>query len=110
MRRRPLLRARRIWVTAAAVLAVVAGSPVGAQAQQPTRAGVAADEQLPSGWQFTGDGAQRQLVWRSGRAVPMGDARVEFYAGDQLLGRPVAAKDGRTYRLPLEEALKANGL
>ncbi|MEW2117489.1 hypothetical protein AB0945_20315 [Streptomyces sp. NPDC005474] len=110
MRRRPLLRARRIWVTAAAVLAVVAGSPVGAQAQQPTRAGVAADEQLPSGWQFTGDGAQRQLVWRSDRAVPMGDARVAFYAGDQLLGRPLAAKDGRTYRLSLEEALKANGL
>jgi hypothetical protein len=104
-----LLRARRIWVTAVAVLAVVGGSPGWAQAQQPTRSQVAA-EQLPSGWTFTGDGAQRQLVWRSGRPVPMGDARVEFYAGDRLLGRPLATKDGRTFRLPLKEALKAGGL
>ncbi|GAA3899035.1 hypothetical protein GCM10023084_59390 [Streptomyces lacrimifluminis] len=104
-----MLRARRIWVTAAAVIAVVGGSPGWAQAQQPARSQVAA-EQLPPGWTFTGDGAQRQLVWRSGRPVPMGDARVEFYAGDRLLGRPLAAKDGRTFRLPLEEALKAGGL
>ncbi len=104
-----MLRARRIWVTAAAVLAVVGGSPGWAQAQQPNRA-VTAAEQLPSGWTFTGDGAQRQLVWRSGRPVPTGDARVEFYAGDRLLGRPLAANDGRTFRLPLEEALKAGGL
>ncbi|NEC84435.1 hypothetical protein [Streptomyces sp. SID12501] len=104
-----MLRARRIWVTAAAVLAVVGGSPGWAQAQQPTRSQVVA-EQLPPGWTFTGDGAQRQLVWHSGRPVPMGDARVEFYAGGRLLGRPLAAKDGRTFRLPLEEALKAGGL
>lgn len=105
-----MLRPRRIWVTAAAVLAVVGASPGWAQAQQPTRSEVAADEQLPPDWTFTGDGAERQLVWRSGRPVPMGDARVEFYAGDQLLGRPLAAKDGRTFRLPLEEALNASGL
>ncbi|WP_327699472.1 hypothetical protein [Streptomyces sp. NBC_00459] len=104
-----MLRARRIWVTAVAVLAVVGGSPGWAQAQQPARSQVAA-EQLPQGWTFTGDGAQRQLVWRSGRPVPMGDARVEFYAGDRLLGRPLATKDGWTFRLPLEEALKVSGL
>ena len=39
----------------------------------------------------------------------MGDARVEFYAGDRLLGRPLAAKDGRTFRLPLEEAVNVSG-
>ncbi|WP_371664321.1 hypothetical protein [Streptomyces sp. NBC_00280] len=104
-----MLRARRIWVTAVAVLAVVGGSPGWAQAQQPARSQMAA-EQLPPGWTFTGDGAQRQLVWRSDRPVPMGDARVEFYAGDRLLGRPLATKDGRTFRLPLEEALKVSGL
>ncbi|MDX2546034.1 hypothetical protein ACOT81_40160 [Streptomyces sp. WI04-05B] len=104
-----MLRAGRIWVTAAAVLAVVGGSPGWAQAQQPTRTEVTA-QQLPSGWTFTGDGAQRQLVWRSGRPVPMGDARVEFYAGGQLLGRPVAARDGRTFRLSLEKALKVSDL
>ncbi|MDW4905305.1 hypothetical protein RB628_08070 [Streptomyces sp. ADMS] len=104
-----MLGPRRIWITAAAVLAVVAGSPGWAQAQQPTRSESAA-EQLPSGWAFTDDGAERQLVWRSGRPVPMGDARVEFYTGDRLLGRPMAANDGRTFRLPLEEALNASGL
>ncbi|MCS0635166.1 hypothetical protein NX801_05740 [Streptomyces sp. LP05-1] len=31
----------------------------------------------------------------------MGDARVEFRAGEKLLGRPVPEKDGRTFRLPL---------
>ncbi|WP_434599791.1 hypothetical protein [Streptomyces sp. A5-4] len=36
--------------------------------------------------------------------MPTGDARVEFYAGDTLLGRPVAAKDRRSFRLPLDEA------
>lgn len=104
-----MLRARRIWVTAAAVLAVVGGSPGWAQAEPSPRSEVAA-QQLPSGWSFTGEGAERQLVWRSGRPVPMGDARVEFYAGDRLLGRPEAAKDGRTFRLPLEDALSARGL
>lgn len=31
----------------------------------------------------------------------MGDARVEFHAGERLLGRPVAQPDGRTFRLTL---------
>ncbi len=30
----------------------------------------------------------------------MGDARVEFHAGDRLLGRPAADPDGHTFRLP----------
>ncbi len=34
----------------------------------------------------------------------MGDARVEFYAGDRLVGRPTAEKDGRTFRLSLDDA------
>ncbi|MGX1621995.1 hypothetical protein [Streptomyces sp. NPDC055506] len=32
----------------------------------------------------------------------MGDAAVEFYSGDRLLGRPVPGKDGHTFRLDLE--------
>nr|WP_209446769.1 hypothetical protein [Streptomyces palmae] len=59
---------------------------------------------LPSGWQITGTGAGRQLVWQAPHRVPMGDARVEFYAGDRLLGRPVAAQDQRTFRLRLGAA------
>lgn len=34
----------------------------------------------------------------------MGDARVEFYAGDKLLGRPVAGRDRRAFRLKLGDA------
>ncbi|GAB2947266.1 hypothetical protein GCM10023080_002380 [Streptomyces pseudoechinosporeus] len=32
----------------------------------------------------------------------MGDAAVEFYAGDRLLGRPMAAEDRRTFSLSLD--------
>ena len=59
-------------------------------------------EHLPSGWRFTGTGSGRQLVWVSPEPVPMGDARVEFYAGDTLLGRPVASRDRRSFRLPVD--------
>ncbi|MFJ5227579.1 hypothetical protein [Streptomyces sp. NPDC088400] len=59
-------------------------------------------QQLPSGWRFSGTGAGKQLVWVSPEPVPMGDARVEFYAGDTLLGRPVASRDRRSFRLPVD--------
>ncbi|MEI5100577.1 hypothetical protein RB200_21205 [Streptomyces sp. PmtG] len=67
---------------------------------QPTGFG----DRLPPGWELTGDGADRHLVWRAPQRVPMGDARVEFYAGDRLLGRPSAADDQRTFRLKLDES------
>lgn len=98
---------RRIGVTALAVLAALAGSPGLAQAQQPSQAKpltVNADGALPPGWRITGEGVARELVWRSDRAVPMGDARVEFHADGRLLGVPKAAEDGRTFRLVLDEA------
>lgn len=59
---------------------------------------------LPDGWRLTGKGEGKELVWTSSDPVPMGDARVEFYSGDRLLGRPVAARDGRSFRLPLRGA------
>ncbi|MGW0944909.1 alpha/beta hydrolase family protein [Streptomyces sp. NPDC002623] len=102
-----MIRARRIGVTAVAALAALAGTPGLAQAQQPseTRASTAsADSGLPPGWQVSGAGAARTLVWRSPTPVPMGDARVEFHAGDRLLGVPKAGKDGHTFRLPLADA------
>ncbi|MFE0257582.1 hypothetical protein [Streptomyces sp. NPDC059010] len=100
-----MIRARRIWATAVAVLAIVGASPGWAQAQPASETRPpAADrgEGLPPDWSITGEGAARQLVWRSDERVPMGDARVEFYAGDRLLGRPAQAKDGRTFRLGLD--------
>ncbi|MFF4255828.1 alpha/beta hydrolase family protein [Streptomyces sp. NPDC001663] len=109
-----MFRARRIWVTALAVLAMAGGSPGLAQAAPPSdaRPTAAADDDggLPPGWRITGGGDARQLVWRSTAPVAMGDARVDFYAGDRLLGHPTPGKDGRTYRLDLERAQVAGQL
>ncbi|GAA4080517.1 hypothetical protein [Streptomyces shaanxiensis] len=102
-----MIRARRIWVTAVALLAVVGASPGWAQAQPASDVRALADPVdegagLPDDWSITGEGTARKLVWRSDDRVPMGDARVEFYAGDRLLGRPAPGKDGRTFRLGLD--------
>ncbi|MFE4990660.1 alpha/beta hydrolase family protein [Streptomyces mirabilis] len=100
-------RTRRTAVTAVAVLAALAGSPGLAQAQHPAKAEPLtqkADSALPPGWRVTGKGLARELVWRSDRAVPVGDARVEFRAAGRLLGIPKAAKDGHTFRLALHGA------
>ncbi|MFJ3334787.1 hypothetical protein [Streptomyces sp. NPDC086766] len=107
-----MIRVRRTGVTAVAVLALLSAAPVSAQAAPPPsgpRASSAAadggsDGGLPPGWRVTGEGAARQLVWRSGAPVPMGDARVEFYAGGRLLGRPQPGRDGHTFRLALDRA------
>ncbi|MFH8933696.1 alpha/beta hydrolase family protein [Streptomyces griseosporeus] len=98
--------ARRIGVTAAAVLALAGAVPAAARAAGPPGdAPVAADGNgLPPGWRITGEGAERRLEWRAAAEVPMGDARVEFRSGDRLLGVPAPQRDGRTFRLPLEKA------
>ncbi|MFE7776287.1 alpha/beta hydrolase family protein [Streptomyces sp. NPDC057445] len=104
-----MIRVFRVMTAAMAGLALAAGSPGPAQAVQ-TPAGSLSDAPrgqdggLPAGWQVTGTGAGKQLVWTSAAPVPMGDARVEFYAGDRLLGRPVAARDGRSFHLRLDGA------
>ncbi|MFH8616277.1 hypothetical protein ACH4E8_14545 [Streptomyces sp. NPDC017979] len=59
---------------------------------------------LPEGWRITGPGEDRALVWRSPQRVPTGDARVEFYAGDRLVGRPTPQRDGHTFTLKLADA------
>ncbi|MFJ9820189.1 hypothetical protein ACIRU3_33955 [Streptomyces sp. NPDC101151] len=102
-----MVRARRIWITAAALLAVAGVSPGAAvaQGQPPSHTGAstaAADGVLPPGWGISGGRSTSQLVWRSERPVPMGDARVEFRAGGRLLGVPQPAADGRTFRLRID--------
>ncbi|MEV6838416.1 hypothetical protein AB0N17_28560 [Streptomyces sp. NPDC051133] len=101
-----MVRARHIWVTAAALLAVAAASPGAAVAQsQPpahARASSASDGgTLPPGWRLAGGRGAPQLEWRSDRPLPMGDARVEFRSGGELLGVPRPGRDGHTFRLPL---------
>ncbi|PAZ10101.1 hypothetical protein CLM62_42370 [Streptomyces sp. SA15] len=103
-------RARRISVTAVAVLAALAGSPGLAHAQQPAETrppSTTNDIRLPPGWRITGEGDARELVWRAPKPVPMGDARVEFHAEGRLLGLPKPGRDGRTFRLDLDKAGEA---
>ncbi|MET8445963.1 hypothetical protein [Streptomyces sp. NPDC005209] len=99
-----MVRARRIWVTAAAVLAVTGGSSGLAQAQQPSGTrplAAATDGNLPPGWHIAGKADAPRLEWRSDAPLPMGDARVEFRSQGDLLGIPVPGKDGHTFRLAL---------
>ncbi|WP_329275049.1 S9 family peptidase [Streptomyces sp. NBC_00691] len=118
-----MIRATRGVATAAALLALASASPGAALAQSTpstsppsgqsssgasptTRLG---DLDLPEGWQVSGAGAGRQLVWTSPEPVPMGDSRVAFHAGDRLLGHPVAGRDGRSFRLPLQDVRLTEG-
>ncbi|MET8982409.1 hypothetical protein ABZX85_43210 [Streptomyces sp. NPDC004539] len=95
-------RSRRIGVTAVAALAVLAGSPGLAAAQQEPSAA----NTLPPGWRVSG----HDLLWRAPQPVPMGDARVEFHANGRLLGVPRPAADGRTFKLALDDASPAEQL
>ncbi|MFI8966441.1 hypothetical protein ACIGO8_30505 [Streptomyces sp. NPDC053493] len=101
-----MIRVTRGVTGAVALLALAAASPGAAYAlPSPGAPGTptttASPQDLPAGWRVTGTGADRQLVWTADEAVPMGDARVEFRDGGRLLGYPVAAKDGRSFRLAL---------
>jgi hypothetical protein len=75
-------------------LLLVAGLAVPAAAQ-PAGGGAP-----PPGWRISGN----QLVWTAPGQVPVGDAAIEFWAGDQLLGVPQATADHRTFTLGLSKA------
>ncbi|MFD3943816.1 hypothetical protein [Streptomyces sp. NPDC058579] len=102
-----MIRVTRVVTTAVALVALAAAAPLPAYAEPSpgplSRAGGeragGVDGTLPEGWRLTGEGADRELVWTAGEPVPMGDARVEFYSGKRLLGRPAPAADGRAFRL-----------
>ncbi|GAA3207777.1 hypothetical protein GCM10020256_03670 [Streptomyces thermocoprophilus] len=67
--------ARRTGVAAAAVLALAGAAPAAAQAaERPGAANATATDgnALPPGWRITGEGAGRELEWRSSTEVPMG--------------------------------------
>ncbi|WP_217140042.1 hypothetical protein [Streptomyces sp. AC627_RSS907] len=108
-----MIRARKTWAAAIAVLTVVGVAPAAAQAQpQPPgatsgQAAPAGTAGLPPGWRITGTGDAKALEWRSPRTVPPGDARVEFRTDGRLLGIPEPDDDGRTFRLPLDDTAPA---
>ena len=66
----------------------------------------------PAGWAFAGT----QLVWRAPESLPVGNAAIEFWEGDRLLGRPRSSSDHRTFTLdaaavtdPRELTVRAGG-
>ncbi|MGV9310734.1 hypothetical protein ACWDR0_00885 [Streptomyces sp. NPDC003691] len=59
---------------------------------------------LAEGWRISGTGPGRQLLWTAPGSVPMGNARIEFHAGDRMLGVPLPDEGRRTFRLPLGAA------
>jgi hypothetical protein len=66
----------------------------------------------PAGWSYAGT----QLVWRAPKPLPIGDAAVEFWEGDRLLGVPRSSPDHRTFTLeaarvtdPAKLAVRAAG-
>ncbi|MGW8992973.1 alpha/beta hydrolase family protein [Streptomyces zhihengii] len=103
-----MIRGRKAWATATAVLTVMAAAPAvahAAPAAPDTRTATSAQgsaDGLPPGWRITGEGGASHLEWRSPRPVPHGDARVEFRANGALLGVPEPQDDNRTFRLPLD--------
>ncbi|WAE69231.1 hypothetical protein OUQ49_27610 [Streptomyces cavourensis] len=109
-----MIRGRKAWATAVAVLTVVGVAPTGAYAApappEVRTATAAADAggTLPPGWRIAAEDGRNHLEWRAPEPVPMGDARVEFRANGALVGVPEPQDDGRTFRLPLEEVRAAD--
>ncbi|OKJ17723.1 hypothetical protein AMK21_25870 [Streptomyces sp. CB00316] len=109
-----MIRGRRAWATAIAVLTVAGVAPTGAYAAPapPEIPGATATPQpgdaLPPGWRIAGEDGQSHLEWRAPEPVPMGDARVEFRANGELVGVPEPQDDGRTFRLPMDEVRTAD--
>jgi hypothetical protein len=83
---------RKFLVAAVATSTLLMGvsAPASADPPRPAPAG------LPPGWSF----GERALTWTSEKPIPPGDAAVEFWAGNRLLGRAEGASDLRTFVLP----------
>jgi hypothetical protein len=80
---------RRILIATVAASTLLLGVPAPASAQPPGPAASA----LPPGWSFD----KHTLTWTSDRPIPPGDATVEFWSGDRLLGRAASGTDMRTF-------------
>ena len=66
----------------------------------PVTSRVAVDTStVPSGWTVVSGPRSVRLEWSSEATIPIGDARVEFWLGQQRLGDARPLRDGRTFRL-----------
>ncbi|WP_433794764.1 hypothetical protein [Actinoplanes sp. CA-252034] len=83
---------RRSLAAAVAASTLLLGAPAPASADPPRPV----PSVLPHGWSF-GTGS---LTWTSEDVIPPGDARVEFWSGDRLLGHARQSADLRTFVLP----------
>jgi hypothetical protein len=81
----------RIMVAAVAVGTLLFGLATPSRADPP---GPSASP-LPPGWSLD----RHTLTWTSDRAIPPGDAAVEFFSGGRLLGRAASTSDLRTFTL-----------
>ena len=90
---------RRVMVAAGLAVAMVIGLGVGAPA------GAAPPEPPGPAWQVDGN----TLIWTAPERVTIGDAAIEFYAGERLLGR-AHSKDLRTFRLKIDSAQRLQDL
>lgn len=97
------MAARRVLVGALAAgitlgLLPASASPTSVPVLAPVRS---TETALPDGWRLVIGPEAVRLTWRSGHALPMGDARPEFRLGRALLGYPSLSGDGRTLVLDL---------
>ncbi|MFG3316347.1 hypothetical protein ACGF0C_30765 [Streptomyces albidoflavus] len=108
-----MIRARKTWTTAVAVLTVAGVTPPGAYAapvpHEMRTATTAPDTvgKLPPGWRIAAENGRNHLEWQAPEPLPVSGARVEFRANGALVGVPHRRDDGRTFRLPLEEVRTA---
>ena len=74
--------------------------PAGEQLQLPTARQVAPDpDAVPAGWTYRPGPRSARLEWTSATPIPIGDAPVEFWLGQQRLGEARPLNDGSTFRL-----------
>src|SRR5262245_12171617 len=97
------VRIRTSAIIPALTLALVMGA-AGTAWAGPGRA----PAKLPGGWEITDTASGEQLTWHAPHRIAPGDALIQFYAGDRLLGQPVATDNQRTFRLLLPREVAQN--
>jgi hypothetical protein len=95
----------------AGVTAALLAATLPAALVLPQRASAAptaeSDTRTVGTWRIRADATGGYVVtWRSPRALPVTDARPEFYAGDALLGAPATEADGHTLTLTLPHGVR----